>query len=134
MGLTGATQLAVGEDHTCGLLADGTAKCWGRAYWGAIGDGKTGERRITPTAVVDLTDATQLVVGAYRTCALRGDGTVACWGNNDLGELGDGTDKPSYKPQPVPGLTAATQLATGYFHVCALLADGTAKCWGRNDL
>ena len=60
------------------------------------------------------------------------DGSVACWGRNETGQLGNGstTDRPS--PGAVPGLSGVKSLAAGYSHVCALKADGSVACWGSN--
>ncbi len=80
---------------------------------------------------------------ALYTCALKNDGTVWCWGNvgdsyvNQLGELGDGTTKPSGTPvqvliQPGKPLTDIVKISAGGGHTCALKNDGSAWCWGAN--
>ena len=63
------------------------------------------------------------------------DGTVSCWGSDDLGVLGDGGS--GFTPRSVPGpplpaITGAVEIATGFFHGCAALVDGTIRCWGDN--
>jgi alpha-tubulin suppressor-like RCC1 family protein len=61
---------------------------------------------------------------------VRASGEVACWGDNDHGQLGDGTVLAHAHPEPVKGITDARAVATGYKHACALRATGKVTCWG----
>lgn len=75
----------------------------------------------------------QVALGSGHACAITQAGGVACWGNNDDEQLGDGgsTDQPH--PVPVAGLGGtATQLVAGRAHTCALIAGGSVQCWGDN--
>ncbi len=94
------------------------------------------------TAVTDKTfgpGATIAVsAGFNHTCALLADGTVRCWGDNNYGQLGDGTNVD--RPAPVdPGLTDIVAISTGGAAIanvastCALSASGTVYCWGSNQ-
>jgi alpha-tubulin suppressor-like RCC1 family protein len=129
-------EMALGGRHTCALLTDGTVRCWGAGDLGQLGDGTTGDGAFsaTPVAVRGLSRAVQVAAGNDHSCALRDDSTVACWGHNGFGKLGDG----SYNSHPVPvdvrGLSAVAGVALGHSHSCAWLTDGTAKCWGINDV
>src|SRR5262249_4642128 len=51
MGISGATQLALGYNHTCALLGDGSVRCWGSGSYGQLGDG-TNQKRPTPVSPV----------------------------------------------------------------------------------
>jgi alpha-tubulin suppressor-like RCC1 family protein len=100
--LDGVTRISAGPElnpHTCAVLEDGTARCWGN---GPLGDG-TESARSTPVAVLEavdgspLTGVTQIGAGGDHTCALV-EGTIRCWGGNFGGQLGDGTDESRVTP------------------------------------
>lgn len=57
---------------------------------------------------------------------------MRCWGNNDRGQLGDGTTISSATPVATIGLTDATALSLGGLHSCAIKSDHTVQCWGFN--
>jgi alpha-tubulin suppressor-like RCC1 family protein len=140
-GLSGVTAIAAGYDHTCALLPGGTVACWGDSEQGELGDGAAGPGTCTamqacsttPVAVSGLSGVTAIAAGGKHTCALLSGGTVKCWGDNDYGELGDGTIDQSATPVAVSGLTGAIAIAAGAEQTCALLSDGTVVCWGDNS-
>ncbi len=77
----------------------------------------------------------KLDVGDAHGCALRDDGTMLCWGNNEYGQLGDGTSTNRLTPVPVLGLPADKKIldfSAGGNHTCAILEDKSLWCWGRN--
>ncbi|MCU0672047.1 MAG: hypothetical protein MUE69_04555 [Myxococcota bacterium] len=55
---------------------------------------------------------------------------MLCWGLNELGQLGDGSNTQRNAPVLVSGVDSVTQLSAGFSHVCALRSDGTVWCWG----
>jgi len=133
-GITTATQITAGLQHTCALLVDGSIRCWASNYRGRLGNG-TNTSSSTPVQTLNITTATQVVAGINHTCALLADGTVRCWGDNEQGQIGDGSPADLLgRPTPVKtlGITTATQLTAGSKHTCALLADRTILCWGDN--
>ncbi len=74
-----------------------------------------------------------VAAGSEHTCALKTDGSVWCWGNNQDGALGDGTIDARSTPLVVNGLPAIQQVAAGEFHTCALDTGGDVWCWGHNE-
>lgn len=66
------------------------------------------------------------------TIAVNSDGQVLTWGNNQHGQLGDGTTNSKLRPQLVPGLTNVIDVAAGESHALALKSDGTVWAWGGN--
>jgi alpha-tubulin suppressor-like RCC1 family protein len=78
--------------------------------------------------------ATQVATGENHACALTSEGTVMCWGNNEYGQLGDGTTTNRSAPVTVVGLSHVTALTAGDEHTCALLQSGIVRCWGGNEL
>lgn len=75
-----------------------------------------------------------IATGIMATCAVATDGSAWCWGRNNTGALGDGTNSSRSLPTKVSGLTGASAIAIGLAgHTCALITDGTVRCWGNNE-
>ncbi len=131
-GLSGATRLAAGFAHTCAVVAGGQVRCWGDNSSGQLGNGATSAFSAVPVPVPGLSGATQISAGVSHTCVLLTSGQARCWGDNNSGQLGNGTLSNSAVPVVVTGLTGATQIASGNSHSCVLLAAGQLRCWGAN--
>lgn len=124
-------QVATGSRAACGLLSNGTVKCWGDNSYGQLGNGTTNDS-LVPVAVVGLSNVKSLAVGmAYdHMCAVKQSGQVVCWGFNDRGQLGNGTTNHSSTPVNVTGLSSNVETVfVGISTSCAIVA-GAAKCWG----
>ena len=132
--ISDVTSVAANSYHTCALLTDGTITCWGYNANGQIGVGSSENLITTPTAVSGITTATSLTLGKQHTCALLSNGGVMCWGMNDYGQLGDGTNTNRLTPTPVSGIDSATSVGAGDTHTCAVLRSGGVKCWGNNEM
>ena len=98
-GLLAAGTLAVGQRHSCAVDQSGSVLCWGMHEGGQLGIGVTTEEcpigpegELRPCAAqpvpVDAGPYTAVAAGLYHTCALRVNGQVECWGDDDSGQLG----------------------------------------------
>ena len=74
----------------------------------------------------------QVSAGEHHSIALKNDGTVWAWGNNDYGQLGDGTKTDSNVPVQVSGLSDVAAITAGGYHCIALKSDSTVWTWGWN--
>lgn len=127
--------LEYGNDNTVQILSTGYAE---------IKTGATSSVSKTYTSVVKktITWATNLsieksVSGTRRTCGIL-TGSVYCWGTNEDGQLGNGTNTNSNVPVKVKrvdgvlGSKQVTDMAAGSFFNC-VIAEGEVFCWGLND-
>ena len=73
-----------------------------------------------------------IAAGGYHTVALKADGTVWAWGDNQYGAIGDGTQTDRTAPASVSGLTNVVAVAAGRWHTLAVKRDGTVWSWGYN--
>lgn len=76
---------------------------------------------------------TRVAAGTRHFCGLLSDGTVACAGANDHGQLGRGDMLEHDELAAVPGLDEVSALAAGRDVTCALRTSGAVLCWGAND-
>jgi len=83
---------------------------------------------ISPTSANAAIKYSSIGSGFLHTCALSTDGDVYCWGNNEVGQLGQGNvGDGALLPVKVPGLGKVSQLSVGPTHNCAL-SLGKAYC------
>ncbi len=129
-------RVAVGELHTCVLTPELGVRCVGSNFAGQLGNGSTTDS----ATFVDVSGLSFGVAGVAanenETCAVNTAGGVLCWGQNTVGQLGNGSTENSAVPVPVPGLTSGISavLAMGSAHVCGLTyLTGAVHCWGHND-
>ena len=146
-----ATAIAAGLAHSCAILDDGTAKCWGANTHGELGQGDTDDRGNNlgdmgdALPVIDLgtgRTATAISAGLADTCAILDDYALKCWGSNGLGELGQGdTETRGDETGEMGDALLEIDLGGGTVfgvavagnHTCAVTSFDDVKCWGRNN-
>jgi alpha-tubulin suppressor-like RCC1 family protein/CRP-like cAMP-binding protein len=132
-GIKGVTQTIGGEFHTVVLKKDGTVWAWGDNESGQLGTGRSGSDESSPVQVKGITDATAVDADGDHSYALLSDGTVRAWGENDEGQLGNGTTTESNTPVRV-SIKNVAAIATGSGHALALTKKGVVLAWGDNRL
>ena len=135
--------VAAGIRHTLARRSDGTLWGWGDNFYGQLGDG-TATNRVFPVLIPVPVGAAAgttwgaLATGFFFTLALRSDGTLWSWGDNQFGQLGSGTTTarslagPVAAPAGAPAGSTWTAVAVGYSHALALRSNGTLWAWGNN--
>ncbi|MDD5222564.1 MAG: fibronectin type III domain-containing protein [bacterium] len=131
-GVSEAAEISAGWGHACARLSDSTIKCWGNNQEGELGNGGNMSYSVAPIAVYGITTVSEISVGGEHSCARLTDNTIKCWGLNNYGQLGDGTNTDSNTPVTVFGINTAAEISAGGDHTCVRLTDNTVKCWGNN--
>jgi alpha-tubulin suppressor-like RCC1 family protein len=90
-----ARSITTGFQHTCAVLADDSARCWGYDGGGQLGDGLPDEDNDEPRLVKLGEPVRAVTAGDWHTCALTAAATLRCWSNDNEGQLGDGLPKTS---------------------------------------
>ena len=133
----GGQTVSISGGHICTILDNGDVYCWGRGNQGQLGYGGTSNRNIP--AKVNLPgqrSAIAISTGTYMTCAITTDGMGYCWGENDEGQLGNGTTN-SRRTTPVevlfPSGYTPVSISAGDDFSCALMDNRKVMCWGENN-
>jgi alpha-tubulin suppressor-like RCC1 family protein len=134
--------VVAGRAHACVRLREGTPDpaggappnvvCWGAGGQWQLGRGEGVVATAAPAPVVGLTEVVELSAGENHTCARRRDGSVRCWGDNSVGQLGDGTSTLRRAPVAAAFPGAALRVRAGGRHTCAVDSQEALYCWGDN--
>jgi cysteine-rich repeat protein len=143
-----AVGIATSSDHSCAILSDSTARCWGGNSYGELGISNTtpvgatqvpsslGAAGLLPTGAVGVKT---ISTATLFSCALLNNYSIECWGQNTYGQIGIGSaanvgdnESPAAYGMSIIGNVQATCVVAGTGHTCALLTGQGLKCWGSN--
>jgi alpha-tubulin suppressor-like RCC1 family protein len=134
------TNIASGGFHTVALSSVGQVYAWGLNDQGQIGDGTNVTNRLSPVSIATNGKVFSSVsAGAYYSMALSLSGQVYAWGNNNYGQIGDGTygtNRLSPVPVDVSGVLNGKRISAigcGLYHATAVSSTGSVYTWGVND-
>jgi len=133
--------ISLGSNHSCALDSKGNVYCWGDNDFGQLGVGLP-ENKLYPTEIDmsgDLYNRTIVLLksGDESVCVLDEIGEVFCWGRNNKGQLGNGTEVDSNSPVRVyekgqlnGKVLVSIDIYSG--HACTVDDEGGVYCWGSN--
>ena len=133
--LSSIVAVAAGGAHALALRSNGALMSWGYNYYGQLGNGMNSAdfRQLTPGAVSNANQIAAIAAGNFHSLALKTDGTLLAWGNNEVGQLGDATNINRSVPIAVINARNVVAIAARGGHGLFLKGDGTLISTGLND-
>lgn len=132
--MDGVVQVTAGAHHTLAIKTDGSLWAWGYNNYGQVGNGESSWDNCQASPVKIMDGVTQVAAGAYHTLAIKTDGSLWAWGDNDSGQLGNGESGwNKNQTSPVKIMEGVAQVATGAYHTLAIKTDGCLWAWGNNN-
>jgi alpha-tubulin suppressor-like RCC1 family protein len=136
-----AVQIALGENHTCALLSDGSVYCWGSNEFGQSGTGQDADKvpfltqPVSPIRGDEGDHYTFIAAGDNFTCGILQDGPTRCWGSNHYGQIPNTETTTAIYGTPIDigELNEIVALDLGRHHGCAITSSNEAICWGSDD-
>ncbi|MBX3675108.1 MAG: choice-of-anchor D domain-containing protein, partial [Burkholderiales bacterium] len=143
LGLAEVVGVSAGMSHSLAVKRDGTVWAWGLHADAQLGiapgdaasctipaDGDYPCARV-PTQVPGLAGIVAVSAGWRHSLALKADGTVWRWGNDNLGGIGPSSN--IAVPEQVPGIGFAVRISAGYMHSVAVESNRDVFAWGRAE-
>lgn len=133
------TAIAAGNQFGVALSSTGYVYTWGSNEFGALGDSLTGTTTVNGVnvAAYSVQAGVRTIVNisakSNHVLAVKSDGTVWGWGQNENYTLANGTDSQYNSPTQIPLLSGVTKVSAGEKHSLALTSSGTVYAWGDND-
>lgn len=133
LGLNNITATTAGDMHSLALKSDGTILSWGVDYLGQLGvNNDGGQPSDIPVSIQNFSGVKAIASGKNHNLAIKNDGTVWGWGNNDKGQLDVTGPKTIIKPVQIANLSNIKGVAAGESHSLALDKSGKVWAWGDN--
>lgn len=138
------TAISASDQFTCALRAISTGAttteqrlfCWGKNDKSQFGDNTTTSRATPYQVSANGENWLSIATGQAHACAIKGDNTLWCWGDNSHGQIGNGTinNQPTPFQVTTASVTTWSAVATGHQHSCAIARDDKSLwCWGNNE-
>jgi|GEM_PF-959907 len=133
------SQIFARDNQSFAIKPNGTVWGWGDNTYGQLGVTTTQTCNGNPcaTSPIMVSGASSVVstatgVGGRHTLALATGGSLYAWGNNDDGQLGDGTTTSRLAAEQITGISDVAVIGAGQDHSLAATNDGTLYAWGSN--
>ncbi len=136
--MSNVRDVSLSAQYSCAVRGDGVAFCWGRNLNGSLGRGIAGTpTRSSPDVPVSGPQGyVSIDSGLTVACGVQSDGGARCWGENEFGQVGDGTTAERLSPVDMTVTPSVSGIASARAHSCAVDADagsvGSIRCWGQN--
>jgi alpha-tubulin suppressor-like RCC1 family protein len=126
---------SAGGNHTAAIGLDGSLWTWGQNAFGQLGSGTTMSRSTPGRVGTFAADRNfhYVSAGMDHTVAIRRDGTLWAWGNNQFGQLGDSTMTNRHNPVRIGTASNWASVSAGERHTVAIRTDGSLWAWGNNQ-
>ena len=121
--------VSAGYHHACGVLVNGSVKCWGEGTYYQLGNNQTGNIA-SPTLIAGNDLYLSVSAGQRHTCGVLVNGSVKCWGNNANYQQGNGGTAANTVPALIAGADSYVSVSAGGFYTCGVLVNGSVTCWG----
>jgi len=126
---TGWKSIVMGITHSCGIIND-ELFCWGKNNYGQLGNGTVNDSSLKDPIIINGKNIWQKVsVGESYTCGII-ENELYCWGRNNYGQLGDGTEEDKLSPQKIGQRNDWQKIITSTSSTCGI-AGGEIFCWGH---
>jgi alpha-tubulin suppressor-like RCC1 family protein len=124
--------VSAGDQHTCGVTTSGLGYCWGNNDGGQLGTTSGVGSSYAPLPVSGSHVFAGISAGSEYTCGVTTAGAAYCWGINEVGNLGTGTNASSNSPSLVAGGHTFLSVTAKFSHTCGIDAGHELYCWGWN--
>jgi alpha-tubulin suppressor-like RCC1 family protein len=153
--LTDVAEVSVGRGYTCALKRNGRIVCFGDNRTGALGAEIVGDSARFPVEVcvasggscTPVSNFVAVRAGLTHACGIRADGTLACWGADRCGQLGNPLRTSCIGSERTTALVACSEIVApcvpiedvievgvGDEYTCVLHGTGAVSCWGANGV
>lgn len=125
--------LAVGNNTSFAIKTNGSLWGWGSNWYGTVGNNTSTNNQFLPTQIGNETNWRRISVGVDHTMAIKTDGTLWAWGNNDYGQLGNGKITPSGLPIQIGTDNDWDDIGAGFGFSIGMKKNRSIWSWGAGS-